>query len=269
MNTVTRHPFMQLLACESIGRGDDVVLLHGWGMHAAYWQDMLTGLQDRFRLHCIDLPGHGRSTYLEEQALDEFVERVRQTIEGITTQAVHLIGWSLGGLISQRLAALHPDMLKRLILIASSASFVRRENWPHAMQPLVLNEFAELLRRDYMTTLMRFLALQVWKSEDQKQALRDLKAQIFSRGEPDQHALSAGLQLLQQTDLRDTLVRIDKPVMLLGGERDTLVPARALPDMADRLNHAVVHIIKGAGHAPFLSHSDEVVSLIRGFLEHE
>ena len=99
--------------------------------------------------------------------------------------------------------------------------------------------------------------------------LRELKAQLFSRGEPDSQALSTGLSLLQQVDLRDAIFAIDMPVMLIGGEYDTLVPQTALPEMAALLPQATVHIIKGGSHAPFLSHPHELTPLIQAFFEDE
>lgn len=263
---VSREKYLHV---ESTGSGPDVVLLHGWGMHSGYWQGLVDELQEGYRLHCIDLPGHGRSEYDGEQTLDEFVHSIRLTIDRITDQAFYLIGWSLGGLISQRFVIQHPDRVKRLILIASSGSFIQREDWPYAMPAKVLNDFADILSRDYRTTLIRFLALQVWKSENQKQELRDLKTLLFSRGEPMQQALDCGLALLQNTDLRDAMASIDQPVMLLGGEKDTLVPQAALSAIATQLRNVEMHIVRGAGHAPFLSHTDESVKLIRAFLGNE
>lgn len=259
----------KLLHVDSIGAGPDVVLLHGWGMHSGYWQGLIDELKQSYRLHCIDLPGHGRSEYCGENSIDDFVARVRFTIDSITDKSYSLAGWSMGGLIAQQLALEHPDRVKRVMLIASSACFMQRAGWPNAMTETVLNSFADALLQDYKTTLNRFLALQVRGCEQQQQGLRELKAQLFSRGEPDQQALKTGLSLLQQVDLRNSLSSIEMPVMLIGGERDTLVPPAALSNMAELLPQATVQIIKGAGHAPLLSHPNGIVSVMKAFISHE
>lgn len=269
MSAVNPVADRKLLHVDSIGDGPDVVFLHGWGMHGGYWQGLVDELKQMYRLHCIDLPGHGKSESCGENSIDDFVERVRLTIEGATDKPFNLVGWSLGGVIAQQLTLANPDKIKRLMLIASSASFIQRDGWSNAMAESVLSGFADNLLQDYKSTLNRFLALQVRGSEQQQQGLRELKAQLFSRGEPDQQALRIGLTLLQETDLRESLSSIDKPVMLIGGEHDTLVPQAALLEMVRLLPQATMQIIKGAGHAPFLSHPDEMVSLTKAFFSYE
>ena len=255
------------LHIDSSGQGEDVVLLHGWGMHGAYWQGLIDSLKDQYRLHSIDLPGHGKSDYANESLLDDFVDRIASSIDLLTDKPFHLIGWSLGGLIGQQLCLRQPERINKCVLIASSPCFVQQPDWTHAMAKDVLNGFAENLSQDYKATLVRFLALQVWGSDDQKQALRDLKQKLFNHGEPDARALSMGLSLLQNVDLRDAVQQMQQDVLLIGGERDTLVPSAGLLDFGQALNASQVKIIKGAGHAPFISHTEQVSDLIRMYLQ--
>ena len=49
------------LHVESRGAGPDLVLLHGWAMHGGIWGDAGEQLGRRFRLHLVDLLGHGYS----------------------------------------------------------------------------------------------------------------------------------------------------------------------------------------------------------------
>src|SRR5213078_1405478 len=49
---------------ESVGVGRSLVLLHGWGMHSGLWFPLLPRLSNRYRMHLVDLPGHGYSEAL-------------------------------------------------------------------------------------------------------------------------------------------------------------------------------------------------------------
>ena len=52
------------LHVESSGRGESLVLLHGWGMHGGVWSDVAEKLAADFRVHSVDLPGYGRSAMI-------------------------------------------------------------------------------------------------------------------------------------------------------------------------------------------------------------
>jgi pimeloyl-[acyl-carrier protein] methyl ester esterase len=45
------------LHVETVGSGDDVVLIHGWGMHGGVWSDVRDALAAHYRVHVVDLPG--------------------------------------------------------------------------------------------------------------------------------------------------------------------------------------------------------------------
>ena len=83
---------------------------------------------------------------------------------------------------------------------------------------------------------------------------------------PQPAALCAGLSILREADLVSVLPQVRCPVLLVGGEYDNLVPVAALEKMAKALSKADLCIIKGASHAPFISHRDEFVSAVARFV---
>lgn len=247
------------------GTGPDLLLLHGWGLHGGIWEPLLALLEPHFRVSCVDLPGHGRSGWQGERTLDESVEAVLS----VAPPAAAWLGWSLGGLVAARAAMLAPERVNALIEIASSPCFVCRPGWQSAMLPALLDTFAAELAEDYMRTLNRFLALQVRGSENSAATLKRLRTLMLVEGEPNADALRAGLELLRTTDLRERLGAVECPVLLLAGERDTLVPLIAMQAARDLFSAATLRVIDGAGHAPFISHPEEVVRLIAEFLRED
>ncbi|HUO80396.1 MAG TPA: alpha/beta fold hydrolase, partial [Steroidobacteraceae bacterium] len=53
---------------ETLGHGPDVALLHGWGLHGGVFGALAAALATRFRVHALDLPGHGRSPWAKGAA---------------------------------------------------------------------------------------------------------------------------------------------------------------------------------------------------------
>ena len=241
----------------------DLVLLHGWGMNSAVWDALPQALQGRLKPHPIDLPGHGGSSFDASRC------RLSDWAEGCLAQAPeHAIwlGWSLGGLVALQAALQAPKRVRALILMTATPRFVQAVDWRCAMQEDTLAQFSEGLLNDAAGTLERFLALQVRGISDARATLRTLRAALARRPAPVTTALTAGLDMLREDDLRGPLPDIAAPTLWLFGERDTLVPATVAERVALLMPQAQTSIIAGAAHAPFLSQADAVVAEIDSFL---
>ena len=250
---------MSDLFIETRGRGAaHVVLLHGWAMHGGVFAPLAERLEDRCTLHLVDLPGHGRSrdSTLALAAPDCARAIARRTPPGVW------LGWSLGGLIALQAALDFPQQVRALAMLNASPRFVRGEDWPHAISPEILRQFATDLRTDYRDTLDRFLALEALGSDCAQQDLRRLRADAFSDHPPALRALCEGLDVLEQIDLRNRLPELRQPSAWIAGRRDRLVPWQAMQWSARQCGGAFTRI-EGGGHAPFIGHADEVVAALQ------
>lgn len=251
------------LYSESIGHGPELVLIHGWGAHSAVWSGLRKKLAETFRVTTIDLPGHGNSPY--QAGVMDSLPAVAEAVLAVAPTEASWLGWSLGGLIVQQAALLEAGRFEKIILLGSTPSFITRDDWPYAVDQAVLENFHQELRKDSRATLLRFIALQTRGSQQAANDARLLR-QLLLEPAPDNAALEAGLNLLQQSDMREQLAMIDAPVLLLSGARDTLLPAKALPEITGLFKDARFTLIDKAGHAPFLSHKDETFTLVNEFL---
>jgi len=275
---------MVAMHVESHGSGTPLVLIHGWGMHGGIWDSVVPQLTQHFRVHWVDLPGHGYSKEGKREGgmekgntsvppsplplhpspftLDIIVEELSAQFD----EPLNVCGWSLGGQVALRWAQLAPQQVRRLVLVASTPCFAEREDWLFGMPTATLQQFAAELERDHAATLRRFLALQLRGSANERELLADLRSRLFSRGEPDINALRGGLEILRDADLRAELSAIHQPTLLIAGERDKLTPPEASFYMAQVLPDARVVEIAGTAHAPFLSHPEIFVEQITDFL---
>ena len=212
------------LHVEIRGTGPDLVLLHGWALHGGMWGPWLDELSQRARLHLVDLPGHGRSKWPEGAST---LRDLARAVSPHVPNGAAVLGWSLGGMVALELARSRPGDLAALVLIATTPCFLARDDWPAGMNPGVLDGFAAGLAGDYRRTLTNFLALQTWGDENASQALRSLRANLDSHGEPDPQALTAGLGILRTADLRDALAAITVPTLVIAVEHDRITPVAA------------------------------------------
>lgn len=247
---------------EREGEGPPLVLLHGWAMHGGIFRPLRERLRTRFTLYVVDLPGHGHSP-VRDGTLD-----AASTLADLCAElpVAPWLGWSLGGLLAIHGAHQRPDRVPALIALCASPRFVRADDWPHAVEAEVFRSFGRDLGRDYRQTIDRFLALEAHGSDHMREELRELRSHVFERGEPAAHVLCDGLHLLDSLDARGLLPSLPVPSLWIAGRRDRLVPWQAMQQAAACCPHGVFTRIEGGGHAPFLSHADEVAAAILAFL---
>lgn len=255
---------MTSLHVETLGKGPDLVLLHGWAMHSGIWGSVRDQLAQQFRLHLIDLPGHGLSPAQEPATLDHLVEIISE----ILPERCMLGGWSLGGQIAMALALHEPERVQKLILISTTPCFAKRDDWEWGMEHKLLQLFLENLKLNYATTINRFLTLQMSGDRDATKILSQLRKHFLQRAEPDPTALEKGLKILQQSDLRERIAALQQPILLLHGENDVITHPAAASWMHQQLPQSQRVMFAHCGHAPFLSYPDQFVNCLNEFRTH-
>lgn len=254
------------LHVESTGSGPPLVVLHGWAMHSGLWAPVLPRLASRFRVHLVDLPGHGFSPPMAPTTLAGIAAAVAEHFASLPEPPT-VLGWSLGGAVALQWALDRPDAVAKLVLVGTTPCFVARDGWPDAISGETLRRFGDELAVSYRSTLQRFVTLQLQGSEHAREILGQMRAQLFARGAPSRQNLEDALDALAAIDLRARVGAITQPVLVIAGECDTLVPAAAGAWLAAALPAARLAPIAGAAHAPFLSHPEAFFAASEAFCD--
>ncbi len=241
----------------------NLVLIHGWGMHGGVWQPLVKKLSQHFCLHIVDLPGMGFSTPIEPGHLHAVAEKVAEALPA----NADICGWSLGAQVAMRLGLMQPDRVRRLVLVAATPRFVNGVNWDNGIKSSVFKDFASEFGKDYQAMLIKFLTLQCMGSSQTRSMVKQLRASFAGRPVPTQATLQKALRILLDTDLRAEIESLRRPALLIHGDRDTLVPVQGAHWLAQNLPFGRLRVIAGASHAPFLSHPDQFIAALIEFLE--
>lgn len=253
-----------MLHAATTGVGPGLVALHGWGTHSVVWTETVAALATTHAVTAIDLPGFGRSR--AAGAMRTLPQMAESVVAASPANAVWL-GWSLGGMVALQAASLHPEMIRALVLVATTPRFVQGPEWPHALPAHVLAQFADDLTTDYRAAVQRFVVLQAGRGEGARAVAKRLRRDLFRYGEPSPEALAGGLRILRDTDLRSLCAVVACPGLAILGARDTLVPSAVGAELQRLCPGWMIHIVPGSGHAPFLSHQAQFLSLLTTFLD--
>lgn len=242
------------------GSGPDLVLLHGWAMHSGVFAALLPELTKTYRVHCLDLPGHGRS---EAEFNSADLTNFALAVESYVPANAIVLGWSLGGLLALKLA--QRRSLRALVLVSSTPRFVANDEWPHGMQPEVFAQFFHRLQQNMQSTVQDFLRLQVRGDAHAAETFAALKASLLQHPATPL-TLQRGLELLRDADERAALPSVQVPTLVIAGEYDRITHPDACVYLAKHLPNARYAPIKRAGHAPFISHREEFLAAVQNFL---
>lgn len=220
------------------GSGPPIVLVHGLAGSWRWWRPLLPALAAEHRVHLLDLPGFGGLPLPRRFDLDGAVDWLAGWARAAALGPADVIGHSLGGLLGARLAARHPEVVRRLVLIAPAG--VPGRTPVSSALPLSL----ALLRSQ-----PRLLALLA------RDAIRSGPVTIGT----------AALAVLA-ADLRDDLPRISAPTLIVMGGRDALIPVSHGKELSDALPNARLVVLEHSGHVPMDDEPEELSRLLLGFL---
>lgn len=240
------------LAFATQGQGPQLTLVPGWGLGAGAWRLAAHLLARHFTVHVVDLPGYGASPAAPGATLADLADG----LAAVLPPRSMVCGWSLGALVALLAARRHPRTVARLVLVAGTASFVRRDGWGEALPPAQLAAFQASLAADPAALLKQFAGLIHQGDARRKDVLRALRGCLedVPGGLPaDPASLAQGLDLLASSDLRADLAAVDQPTLLVHGGADPLMPLAAAQRLARELPAATLSVFADSAHAPFAS----------------
>ena len=112
------------------GRGEPLLMLHGWGVNSEIWTSLVDELKLFVTVYVVDLPGMGGSTLISPYTLDNIAKEIKANVP---IKKCNILGWSLGGQVAMYLAIKMPEFVEKLILMSTTPCFVEKIDWPYAV----------------------------------------------------------------------------------------------------------------------------------------
>ena len=242
------------------GSGDPLVCIHGVGSYLEAWSGVVERLKDSFTILTFDLRGHGQSSRVKGRyEIDDFVNEALALADKAGFSSFNLAGFSLGGLIAQRLALTHLDRLRKLVLLSTVAGRTPDE------RTRFLERLAAL--RAGTPADHHNASLSRWLTEEFQAANAETIARLRQRdAENDPECYAAAYRVLAETDFGGFLDQIRCPTLIATGEDDAGSNPRMARYMHERIPGSTLSILPGLRHSILIEAPETVANLMRGFL---
>lgn len=246
--------------------GPAVLMLHGFGASLQSWDGWAAGLEDRFRVIRLDLPGFALTgpdptgDYTDARG----VAVLAALLDALGIERAAVIGNSMGGRLAWRFALAHPGRVTHLVLVAPDGfappgrAYGEREGAAPLMRVLPY----ALPRRMLRDTLAAAYGDAARMTEADVARAHDLMRAPGVRA-----AMIARMEQRVIDDPRPLLARLAPPVLLVWGERDRMIPAAHARDWLAVLPAARHVELPGLGHVPQEEDAAGSLPLVRAFLE--
>lgn len=245
----------------SSGKGDVIVLLHGYLESKEIWESFAQQLSRDFRVICVDLPGHGTSeVYGDIHTMEYMASAVKSLTDHLGINSFFLAGHSLGGYVSLAFADLFPGALTGYCLFHSQ---------PFADTPAAVekrNREIEVVKAGkknlmYPDNIMRMYATSnLEKFSGALERSKEIASRIPAEG------IIAILNGMIARNSRLNIVESGKiPLLWILGAMDNYIPA----DISGRVklpSNSEVVILKNSGHMGFIEEEQLSLDVMRKFI---
>jgi pimeloyl-ACP methyl ester carboxylesterase len=256
------------LAFDESGSGDPLLLVHGLGTSRGVWRVATEALEGRWRVLAPDLPGFGESAPIDGGfGLHAAADAVAALAIERGGGPVDVVGHSLGGAVTIRLAGRHPELVRRLVLFAPAGLAPRPGLLATALSTGVPPFLAarRLIGRPLAGSRTARRAVLFGAVHDAGR-LSSEEARSLLNASRGARSLRSAARVAIVADVREELDRLECPLGLLWGERDVVVSARIREELARRRSDLPVETIPGAGHVAQAERPSEFVAALERLL---
>jgi len=231
------------------GSGAPVLQIHGSAFGHRNFEKMTPLMAEHFEVIDFDLPGFGESKGLPQSSMAGIAEQVFGFIKAADLGKVSIHGTSFGAMIGLTLAAIHPEVVDRLVLSCFLARYDQaaremRATWKRAAKDSGMRAVADL------TSVAGFARgfYDRPEAQAQLQAMRD----AFDKNTPE--AFIAGTETIERTDLSQYVPEVKSKTLMLAGAEDNMTPFKpsdsgvGFHQIKDMLPGATLTVIPDCGH---------------------
>lgn len=253
-----------ILHYESIGRGQPIILLHGWINSWDVWREMMINLANtkRYRVYALDFWGFGdsaKATQIQTATfqIDSYVEMVNQFMDALGIQKAPIFGHSMGGTVALQMSLSHPERVEKVALVGSPVT-------GRSLHPfLQLAGYGSIAKLVWRYPIMLHSIMRILLAKDSKK-VRTMIFRDVQRTTIESFFRSIGD--LRDTDLRSKLPTLDIPTLGIYGAKDKIVSPVNADLLKDGVRSVEITLLDQSRHFPMTDEPERFLQAVHGFL---
>ena len=251
------------------GSGPPILLVHGYLWSGKAWEDAFPLLARDLRVIVPDLPGFGESEKPPPAryayGLEAFTESLVDRVAALGVGRVSVCGHSMGGAVALMLAAHHPDLVEKLILVDPIVYPSRRGTAASVATLPILGPI--LFKQMYGRTMFRRFFRETVYAKEASMPEDRIERMFASFNAPAarEAAYATMLATLDRRALVASIPRVSAPTLVAWGRNDRSVPVAHGRRLARELRRARFEVLD-CGHSPPEEVPDAFAEVVSAFL---
>ncbi len=241
---------------EITGRGEPVLLLHGWGAQIESFAPVIFALEKYRKVIALDLPGFGKSGFPPAPwTVADYMAFTLAFMDAAGLEKTDVLCHSFGGRVMILLAARHPERVGKIVFVDSAG--VRPKRTLKYYAKVYSYKLAKRIAKSRgLSTFFKFFGLDAQKkvksagSQDYKNLPEEMKKTFIN---------------VVNEDLSPYLKEIKSPSLLIWGEDDTETPPSYGQKMEREIADAGLVVLSGAGHFSYLDRFPQFIAVVNSF----
>jgi len=224
------------------GSGEPIVLITGFGADLNFWKTTVPRLSDEFMVITVDNRGSGSTLYSGTFSIDDMADDIVFLLDNLSIKKAHILGWSMGSTIAQKIAINHPEKVKTLTVVSTYR--YRPARAAYVLSAMV-RAMEHGISKDYLGYVINGMSFTEEFFKTKEETAGDIKLPKIS----DATGLRAQLRAIDLSDTTDTTKRINAPTLLIHGVEDIMVEAEEGDAVADQIKDCKRFWIQNVGHS--------------------
>ena len=245
----------------SIGTGDPVMLVHGFGEDGNVWDKQVEHLKSKYHLVVPDLPGSGKSEMISDMSMEGMAEVLHTIIHEENIDRCTVIGHSMGGYITLALVESYWNHVNAFGLFHSSAfadtdekketrkkgiGFIKQNGAFEFLKTATPNLFSPNSKEQIPNAITTFI-----------ESLKDFTPQAL---------IAYYNAMMTRPDRTSILKNTKNPVLFVAGEHDNAIPLNDVLKQCHLPEKSYIHVLKKSGHMGMMEETENANRILEEFL---